>query len=211
MHGIPVLIKDNIDTADRMQTTAGSLALLGSKPTERCLRRAEAARGRRRDPGQDQSQRVGEHSLQPFQQRMERARRPDQQSLRARPQSLRIEFRFRRRRCGESVRGRGGHGNRRLDRLPVFGQRNCRHQADARLASAAPASFPLRTARTRPARWRAPCATPRFYWVRLRESIPATLRPRPALAKRRLTTRKFLDPDGLARRAHRRGAQVFRL
>jgi len=32
MHGIPVLIKDNLDTADRMQTTAGSLALLGSKP-----------------------------------------------------------------------------------------------------------------------------------------------------------------------------------
>ncbi len=32
MHGIPVLIKDNIDTADQMQTTAGSLALLGSKP-----------------------------------------------------------------------------------------------------------------------------------------------------------------------------------
>src|SRR5205814_2218361 len=30
--GIPVLIKDNIDTADRMQTTAGSLALLGSRP-----------------------------------------------------------------------------------------------------------------------------------------------------------------------------------
>ena len=29
MHGIPVLIKDNIDTADRMQTTAGSLALGG--------------------------------------------------------------------------------------------------------------------------------------------------------------------------------------
>jgi amidase len=33
MHGIPVLIKDNIDTADRMMTTAGSLALVGSKPT----------------------------------------------------------------------------------------------------------------------------------------------------------------------------------
>ncbi|MCX6134526.1 MAG: amidase [Ignavibacteriales bacterium] len=32
MHGIPVLIKDNIDTADRMSTTAGSLALVGSKP-----------------------------------------------------------------------------------------------------------------------------------------------------------------------------------
>lgn len=32
MHGIPVLIKDNIDTADRMMTTAGSLALVGSRP-----------------------------------------------------------------------------------------------------------------------------------------------------------------------------------
>ena len=29
MHGIPVLIKDNIDTADKMQTTGGSLALVG--------------------------------------------------------------------------------------------------------------------------------------------------------------------------------------
>ena len=30
LHGVPVLIKDNIDTGDRMQTTAGSLALAGS-------------------------------------------------------------------------------------------------------------------------------------------------------------------------------------
>jgi amidase len=34
MHGIPVLIKDNINTADRMMTTAGSLALVGSKPQQ---------------------------------------------------------------------------------------------------------------------------------------------------------------------------------
>jgi amidase len=34
LHGIPVLIKDNIETADRMQTTAGSLALLGSHPAQ---------------------------------------------------------------------------------------------------------------------------------------------------------------------------------
>jgi amidase len=31
LHGIPVLLKDNIATADRMQTTAGSLALIGAK------------------------------------------------------------------------------------------------------------------------------------------------------------------------------------
>lgn len=29
LHGVPVLIKDNIDTGDKMQTTAGSLALVG--------------------------------------------------------------------------------------------------------------------------------------------------------------------------------------
>ncbi len=32
LHGIPVLIKDNIDTADKMRTTAGSLALASSTP-----------------------------------------------------------------------------------------------------------------------------------------------------------------------------------
>jgi len=32
LHGVPVMIKDNIDTADRMMTTAGSLALAGSIP-----------------------------------------------------------------------------------------------------------------------------------------------------------------------------------
>lgn len=34
LHGIPVLLKDNIDTHDKMQTTAGSRALLGSKPLQ---------------------------------------------------------------------------------------------------------------------------------------------------------------------------------
>jgi amidase len=34
LHGIPVLLKDNIDTHDRMTTTAGSLALLGSIPPQ---------------------------------------------------------------------------------------------------------------------------------------------------------------------------------
>lgn len=34
LHGIPVLIKDNIATADKMQTTAGSLALQGVTPPD---------------------------------------------------------------------------------------------------------------------------------------------------------------------------------
>ena len=32
LHGMPILLKDNIATADRMETTAGSLALVGLKP-----------------------------------------------------------------------------------------------------------------------------------------------------------------------------------
>jgi amidase len=31
LHGIPVLVKDNLDTAGKMETTAGSLALVGSR------------------------------------------------------------------------------------------------------------------------------------------------------------------------------------
>jgi len=34
LHGIPVLIKDNIDTADKMMTTAGALALVGNKASK---------------------------------------------------------------------------------------------------------------------------------------------------------------------------------
>lgn len=34
LHGIPVLLKDNIDTADSMHTTAGSLALMASTPAQ---------------------------------------------------------------------------------------------------------------------------------------------------------------------------------
>jgi len=34
LHGIPILLKDNIDTADQMMTTAGSLALVGAPPRQ---------------------------------------------------------------------------------------------------------------------------------------------------------------------------------
>ena len=47
MHGLPILLKDNIDTADQMMTTAGSLALEGFTASSdafvvQCLRRAGA-------------------------------------------------------------------------------------------------------------------------------------------------------------------------
>lgn len=47
LHGVPILVKDNIDTGDKMLTTAGSLALLGHRaiadaPVVRRLREAGA-------------------------------------------------------------------------------------------------------------------------------------------------------------------------
>ena len=46
LHGIPIAVKDNIDTADRMETSAGSLALLGARPE-----RDSAVVARLRDAG----------------------------------------------------------------------------------------------------------------------------------------------------------------
>jgi len=34
LHGIPILLKDNIATADKMETSAGALALVGARPRE---------------------------------------------------------------------------------------------------------------------------------------------------------------------------------
>jgi amidase len=34
LHGVPIMLKDNLNTADKMTTTAGSLALEGSKPQQ---------------------------------------------------------------------------------------------------------------------------------------------------------------------------------
>ncbi len=132
LHGIPVMIKDNIDTADKMMTTAGSLALLGSRPSKdstvaQKLREAGAV-----ILAKDESQRMGQYSFRPFHQRLERPRRPDQESLRPRPQPLRLEFWLGRRRLGQSVRSSHRHGNRRFDRLPLFEQRPRRHQAHRR-------------------------------------------------------------------------------
>ena len=60
LHGIPVLIKDNIATGDGMHTAAGAWALRDWQPRARCVPGGAAAQGRGRDPGQDQPVGVGE-------------------------------------------------------------------------------------------------------------------------------------------------------
>ena len=134
LHGIPILIKDNIATADRMQTTAGSLALVGSKPPKDAFIVAALREGGRRHPRQDEPERVGQLPVHALVERLERPRRPDEESVRARSQSVRLELGLRRRRSRRLLGGRHRHGNRRLDRLAVEQQLSRRHQADRRPA-----------------------------------------------------------------------------
>ncbi len=132
LHGIPVLIKDNIDTADKMETTAGSLALLGSKP----VRDAFVA-GRLRAAG---AVILGKTNLSEWAnfrssrsvERLERPRRADPQPLRPRPQPVRFELGLGRGRVGQPGRCGRRHGNGRIDRLALVGLRHRRHQADGR-------------------------------------------------------------------------------
>ena len=131
LHGIPVLLKDNIATADRMHTTAGSLALMGAIVRARRVPRRTPARGRRGAAGQDEPQRVGELPLHALVERLERAWRAVPQPVRAGPERLGLELGLRRRGRGEPLRGRRRHGDRRLHRLALGGCGARGRQADA--------------------------------------------------------------------------------
>ena len=122
-----------------------------SSAARRVSRRAVARRGRG-DSGQDEPERVGELSIDALDQRLERARRPDEKSLRAGSKPVRIELRIGRRGRGEPRRRRDRHRNRRLHRLPRAQHLARRIQADARARRAVPASCRSRTARTPPGR-----------------------------------------------------------
>ena len=117
LHGIPVLVKDNIATGDRMSTTAGSLALDGVRAPRDAHRGQAPARRRRGDPRQDQPQRVGQHPLDAIGERLERARRPDPKPVRARPQRQRLELGHGGGDRREPGAARRRHRDRRLDRL----------------------------------------------------------------------------------------------
>ena len=165
LHGIPVLIKDNIDTKDKMQTTAGSLALDRLEAGRRTRRRPQAARGRGGHPRQDEPERVGQLPRLQLDQRLERPRGADEEPLRPRPQSFWLQLRFRRGRRREPVRCRNRNGDGWVDRQPVVGLRYRRAQADGRPRQPRRDHPDLRTRRTRPARWDEPSATSRSCWA----------------------------------------------
>ncbi len=130
LHGVPVLLKDNIATKDRMHTTAGSLALMDATVAGGRIPGRTAARGGRSDARQDAGQRVGQLPLDPLVQRLERPRRPVPERLRARPEPLGLELGVRGGGLGEPVRGRRRHRDRRIHRLALGGLGPGRSEAD---------------------------------------------------------------------------------
>ena len=162
LHGIPVLIKDNIDYRRSHDDDCGIAGAGGSKPPKDSFVAQRLAGGRRGHSGQDESQRVGQHPLQPFDQRMERTRRADQESLCARPQSLRIEFGHRRRNLREPGSSGNRHGDGRLDCLPFVFEWTGRHQADGWAGQPRGDHSDFAFAGHGAARCAARCAMPRF-------------------------------------------------
>ena len=94
LHGIPVLVKDNIDVVG-MVNSAGSLALANNRPRRDAFLVTRLRDAGVRHPRQDQLERMGELPCEALDVRLEQPRRSDAQSVRTRPQSVRFERRHR--------------------------------------------------------------------------------------------------------------------
>ena len=130
LHGIPILLKDNIDTHDSMQTTAGSLALAGMPALQDATVAHRLRRRRRRDSGQSKPERMGQFPrLRQFE-RLERRQRSVPQSAHSRSQSVRFELRLGGGRRRRTRRGISGHRDGRLGSVSLGSKRRLGHQAD---------------------------------------------------------------------------------
>ena len=132
LHGIPVVLKDNIDTADRMRTSAGrlrsrrSIAARDAFIVER-LRAAGCVILAKTNLSEWANFR-GKRSTSGW----SAPRRADAQPVRARSQHQRVELGLGRGNHGQPLRRCRRHRNRRLDREPVVDLRTGRHQAHGR-------------------------------------------------------------------------------
>ena len=130
--GVPILIKDNIETADPMATTAGSLALKDNvtgrdAPLVARLRAAGAVILGKTNLSEWANIRSS-HSISGW----SADGRPGAEPLRSPPLAVRVQRRLRRR-CRRGLRRRRDRdGDRRLDLLPLVGQRPGGHEADGR-------------------------------------------------------------------------------
>ena len=92
LHGIPVLIKDNIDTADKMKTSAGSLALGNSTPSQHAFIVQRLIAGGAVIIGKTNLSEWANFRSTRSSSGWSGRGRADEQSVRARSQSLRVEL-----------------------------------------------------------------------------------------------------------------------
>ena len=225
LHGIPVLIKDNIDTADRMTTTAGLARArrVASPPRDAFVVE------RLRDAG---AVILGKTNLSASGRTSARTRSTSGWS--ARGGQARNPYALDRNPCGSSS-GSGAavaanlcavarrHRDRRLDRLPVVGRTASSASSRRSGWSAAPASSRSRTARTPPGRWRARWPTPRRCSSAMAGADPRdaataasaatceadyTAVPRPERARGRADRRRQRSSFGFNDRGRRRDART---
>ena len=153
MDGIPVLVKDNIDTADKQATTAGSFALAHNRPA-----RDAGVVTRLRDAGAvilgkaNMSRMVGLSVGQRFEW-VDVDRWADQQPVRLGPQPLRLVERFGRRGVCSPGHRRCRHGDRRFHRVSVRAERDRRREAESGAGQPERRRTDQRPSRTLPGRW----------------------------------------------------------
>jgi len=127
LHGIPVLIKDNIDTGDKMMTTAGALAMTGNQAAQGCIHCSETPGSRCGGTWKNESKRVGDfrssRSTSGWSSRGGQTKNP--YVLEQEP--LRFKFRFRRGSFFESLYDCDRYPNRRINRLSRIDQWCRRH------------------------------------------------------------------------------------
>ncbi len=168
LHCIPVILKDNYDTAD-MPTTGGSRDARESRSASRCVRRGDGCGGRR-----DHARQGEPHGARPRRHDRQLARRPDAKPVRPDAHARRIERRHGRRDRGElrACSGPaaipGSRSARRPRRNSLVGIRPTRG-----LVSRAGDHPEQHRRRTKWARSRAPSRTRRGCWT----SWPATIPP----------------------------------
>jgi hypothetical protein len=117
LFGIPIVLKDNIDTHDKMPNTAGATVLRNSFPRA-TVRRKKAQGGRSSDNCKVKSERMGKFPWHLINKRLERCRRPDKKSIHPRPQSMRLKFRIRSCSFSKPLCGSYRYRNRWLNSLP---------------------------------------------------------------------------------------------
>ena len=188
-----------------MTTTAGSLALAGVDPAAGRLHRRAAARGRRGHPRQDQPLASGPTSAR-------RARPAAGAAAAASAATPTRSTAIPRARARAPAR-RSRRTSAPSPSAPRPTARSSRPSYACGLVGIKPTRRPGQPLRHHPdlaqpghrrARWRAPSPTPRSCSAPWPASTSATRPPARAAARRAADYTRFLDPDGLQGRAHRR-------